>query len=315
MKGELPREVSKFAITNIYLEAVEGKDNRVKFHAYSPGRKLDNGAVILGDIVETNETVSRGCRSSKKDYPIYEATILTTRELKSRIQAEFKSKDDCYKRVMLCVHGMYTRPTQWLEECSRYSGNYVVIPVIWPCHENGFASYFNDKGETSPEVTLAFKELLGLIPGDIPQSIMCHSMGNYVLRLAAAGGAKSCYDDIYMAAAGVRADIFSEDYNTRNDLNSTPPPGVAIVGLLKGDGKVHVLHYAYDKAMFIQFFTNWFMVPLGAFGCNLDKLDPRVKGKVVNVDCSVEQFSANAGFSGHGYQFKEGTIKYYEEHT
>jgi len=148
----------------------------------------------------------------------------------------------------------------------------------------------------------------------VPTSLMTHSMGNYILVQFAVGGAKGFFDDFYMVAADVRAYIFSEKLNSRAGMESTPPPGVSIVGQLKGHGKVHVFFSTNDKkAMGARFFANCVKPGLGAKGCDLDEIDSRIKGRVVNVDCSAEEYNVEDEFGGHEYMFVEGAIRYYEQ--
>jgi len=101
--------------------------------------------VILADIVKTDETVPSGWLWNKTESPVYEATVLTTEQLRARIQDEFKSKkDESHKKVLLGVHSYDTNPTKWLELCSNYKGNYLCIPILWPCKQGQWSSRLLD---------------------------------------------------------------------------------------------------------------------------------------------------------------------------
>lgn len=292
--------VSKFAIfTNIQVEPLEEAEaDRVKFNDWS---KVGDGPVILTDIEKTTSTNFRGSS--------YHASVVDQKRFKDLVREHFNENnvENQNRRILLCVHGINTKPSAWLNECSSYPGEkYLVIPVLWST-AGGISRYIQDRETSAPAASASFKKFL--LEGGLPRmSIMAHSLGCYIVELAAAGGdVRSCFDNIFMVAADVRNDLFDEEANRK----ARTQHGFDIVGMLKKDGKVHVLYSRADTALQGVRIANPSKKPLGMTGCVITKLDPRVDGRVVNKDCT----NFGAPGLGHNYFFHDAAVRYYEEHA
>ena len=171
-------------------------------------------------------------------------------------------------------------------------------------------------------------------------SIMCHSMGNYVLKKMAPnkpaeeGGEKDKYineqgerveqktdafrfDNIFMVAADVRAVTFDETLGEEtikvDGKEVKDHDGKDILRLAKH--KVHVCWHERDKALLVRRGTNWGRPALGKNGLeskymkNLIKpgLDP--KGKLVDKYC--KEWADQKGGMRHGYQAIPDAQDYY----
>jgi len=75
-------------------------------------------------------------------------------------------------------------------------GKFMLVPVIWP--SAGGVKYSSDRVNASGAGN-AFKTLKKGIDSFPRKSLLCHSMGNFVLRHAADATFK--FDNIFMAAA------------------------------------------------------------------------------------------------------------------
>jgi esterase/lipase superfamily enzyme len=200
-----------------------------------------------------------------------------------------------------------------MRDCGQYGGNYLAIPVMWPSGEKGLVpGYTDDKNIVVPGAANAFQTMLTLARNvPFPMSLMCHSMGNYVLKLAAKKStAAALFGDIFMVAADVRADLFDENLNSANGTDH----GLAIARLLRQDGKIHVMFSTRDWAMTARLLCNWFMTALGSAGCAVETLHPSLRGKIVNKDSDSMNTRANGRMDAlaHGYQFVPEAVKYYE---
>jgi len=119
--------------------------------------------------------------------------------------------------------------------------------------------YHVDKNENVPEAEKEFKMLLGNAMNVFQsKNLICHSMGNQVLRRVANGSMK--FDNIFMVAADVRHDIFHANYiNSATNRDAVEKDGLRIFRMLskhtegpnagKPKGKIYCLYNNYDFAL------------------------------------------------------------------
>lgn len=275
----------RFMLTSINVTNESGV---VTFHGSDPGVN-GNSALILTDIAPSPEPDSSD---------IYTASIKSPTEFKELVRAE-------KKHVLLCVHGFNTKPSDWLKSCANYTGNYLVIPVIWPSDARGLCTYWTDKSNIQDEVAAQLQVLFHIINDALGpnKSIMCHSMGNYVLQILAPSAPGmppiATFRDIFMVAADVGRDIFDKG----------KVHGTSVLHL--SSNRIVVLYSRRDLAMYARLFTNWFKCALGHAGCDTTRIVEDQRQKVINIESSSFQACCSAG-TGHGYQFTARAIGIYE---
>ena len=117
---------------------------------------------------------------------------------------EAKEKLDQKQKPLFHIHGFSNKPTQFLSDMQKEEkkiNEFNLVPVCWPSlllSANKDDHYKGSQG-LSKNAGLAFQKLKDAIDVFTNKSIMCHSMGNRVLRYAAASNFK--FDNIFMAAA------------------------------------------------------------------------------------------------------------------
>ena len=95
-----------------------------------------------------------------------------------------------------------------------------------------------------------------------PLSVMCHSMGNFVLKKFAPDDASAVrleFEHIFMVAADVRATTFNVQEKDGPDVD-----GPDILSICKK--KVHVLWYWWDRALLARRVENEGRIALGKVG-------------------------------------------------
>jgi esterase/lipase superfamily enzyme len=221
-----------FVITNIQVEHV-GND-WVEFDSLMEGS--EEVAYILSDIQYT------GRRRGFRRFPIFRAKIVDESAISRKVEAE-----DDQEKVLFYTHGFNVPPRYVMNECAEYARDYnrMVIPLIWAAEDRGVFGYGQDRLLNAPTAAEAFRDKLD-IAKHIRKSLLCHSMGNYVLRLAARTDAQHRpFEDIFMVAADVNHDIFDESQN--NHTNHTLNDGLEIASMAQKE--VHVLHSHKDLTM------------------------------------------------------------------
>jgi esterase/lipase superfamily enzyme len=209
------------------------------------------------------------------------------------------------KIPLLCVHGFSTNPAAWLTACSENpaGSRYTAVPVIWPCGELPLLlSYWGDRGDAWKQAVSLQSLLLDPLQQEVGLghhvSLMCHSMGNYILLLAAAG-LPAIFDNIFMVVADVDNGIFKVGRVHGHSIPQMVRPG----------GRVHVLYSNHDLAMVVRFIANCGKPGLGRTGpveiadAIEDRISP-INANNFNPCCS--------GVVAHNYQFSARTVDYYD---
>lgn len=297
-------------IAPLSVTTVDVKDTGDGFVRFSvtTGASESGEASCLVDVTGTNDT----------EFVAKKVDQATFRGLIKEEAAKMGAK--C---VMLHTHGFNTSPQSLYENSLDFQVRMketLVIPVLWPANDDKFLTnlYFADK-RGIPEDAKNFVPLLDFFfEGDedsLPTSLMCHSMGNYVLRwvaqLAAADGPSEAprrFQHIFMVAADVDSDIFSESQNDDKE-NPENNPGLAIAEIVAGN--VFALHSRNDLTLIGRLFLNGFAGALGRNGAELDKIHPSIKGKVVNINCDSYNDSMFRNNLGHSYQLVQGSCDIY----
>jgi len=306
-------------LTSINLERKPGTDKTVTFSGYGSIKRSadDQTATFLHKINQINDKDEGGKR-------LFQAEILTVAEAKKIINEGGEGGNE--GKPLFCIHGWRVQPGTHLKKLKNLNqkkftkGKFILVPVIWPSSK---IKYENDR-KRSMRAGKAFAALKDKIECFSSKSLLCHSMGNRVLRHAADATFK--FDNIFMVAADVRHDLFHKDYIRGND-NDEPEKerddGLEICRMLSNreKGKVHVLYNGADYALNL---SGWWPMTwksrLGSVSNNqkrtwyggwrkADLTDPEIKEFVVNKACNPHLTNKLS----HNYQFNDFAIRYYQE--
>jgi esterase/lipase superfamily enzyme len=218
------------------------------------------------------------------------------------------------------IHGFNSNPTGVFEGWRAYQNlhpNREVVPVIWADHQIGICGYTADKLCRVDPAAHSLSDLVNIANNwAFPKrTLVCHSMGNFVLRrlaryVAQTPGANLAFDDIFMVSADVSAKVFD-----RPGCCScfccccADHDGTSVLEL--ANYQVHVLHSGNDRALQARILANCFAPALGAHGYSENARLPDDAGgnKLTQQDCSDRPC---ADPSGHGYQFEAWAVTLYE---
>jgi len=207
-------------ITIDYLESPEeGRPNCIRFsgkthgcedantkaHEHKAGVKNQNHNETLKDAAtficncEYDSTVGQNSEGER----VFKADKLTIREAKTWFVREYGK--DCVP--FFWVHGYDNEPlgvmtTAQIAQTTLNSSEKKckIVPVLWPSY--GLTRYDIDLDyakEASKELRLIFGLGVGVANVFEKKNLMCHSMGNFILRNAADSRIK--FDNIFMVAA------------------------------------------------------------------------------------------------------------------
>ncbi len=181
-------------LTSIDVTDSPDKEGYVRFSGGKLGRANDDTATFLTDIKQINDKDEDGER-------LFEAKKLTVSEAKAIIN---NASADGKGKPLFCVHGFTVQPGDHLKDFKDSvngkfdKGKFMPVPVIWPT-KGALTDYWGDRDNSAPGAGQAFKTLKRGIDSFPSKSLLCHSMGNYVLRHFA--DAKFRFDNIFMVAA------------------------------------------------------------------------------------------------------------------
>ena len=185
-------------LTSIDVQPVKGTERTVTFSGSIAGRADDDTATFLENVRQINDTDENGKR-------LFEAETVTVARAKEIINGDGDDLEGGEGgKPLFCVHGFNTQPGQHLNKMNSQAtrekfnqGKFTLVPVLWPS-AGGVTNYGPDR-ITAPGAGNAFKTLKKGIDSFPSKSLLCHSMGNYILRHAA--DEKFQFDNIFMAAA------------------------------------------------------------------------------------------------------------------
>jgi esterase/lipase superfamily enzyme len=232
------------------------------------------------------------------------------------------------KTALFFLHGFNSNPTGVFNGWRKYQNrnpNREVVPVLWADHQWSIFGYTPDKVYMADPAARAFSDLVDIANSwAFPRrSLVCHSMGNFVLRrlaryVAKTDGVNLAFDDIFMVAADVSDQVFDDD---QNHVDPTRPAsrdecdGLSILAL--ATHQVHVLHSSKDWALKARVIPNCGGRALGARGyvagghantCRSEVNASNV-AKLTDINCSN---NPRGGCIGHNYQFEGWAIDLYE---
>jgi hypothetical protein len=304
--------------------------------------KASPTAVVLRDIIDTGRTYRPTRQEAggwwvlrRRPSPIFSGVPISPTKVESAVALEQAaaaavrvrnsiavdgvSDDDPQPplppppALLLCVHGFRKQPAEWLTTCAAYDGGnrFTVVPVLWPASDarTFWEAYYEDR-HNARFTGAAFRPLLECLEQiSGPKSLMCHSMGNYILTWSAPVTAPAqLFDNIFMVAADVDQDIFTSSSHN-DDASNTTPHAAAAAGhrILNLAHRVHVLYSNLDVALWGRQVSTIRTPVLGLHG------PPReVDRKVTSLKCNDFARSDGDFWVGHNYFFSKKAIEYYE---
>jgi len=179
-------------LTSINVKKKPGTDKTVTFSGSIKGSADDQTTTFLHKINQINDKDEDGKR-------LFQAETLTIAEAKKIINEGGEGGNE--GKPLFCIHGFSVQPGNHLKNLNNLNkkkftkGKFILVPVIWPSSK---FKYWDDR-EASMGAGKAFAAVKDTIDSFPSKSLLCHSMGNRVLRHAA--DAKFKFDNIFMVAA------------------------------------------------------------------------------------------------------------------
>ena len=346
--------IPKFAIVNYNIardgegQIIFDQDGRIKFHAKmgpsqhalllysirSTGEsfcgELIYDALVAGPHYGSNRAddsqVAREASSNRADDDSPLAAPASSNEHYFEKQPEeilhgdkAKAKETPFDtHYLFYIHGFNSDPTAVFRSCQKYHNAHsrrIVIPVLWADEQAGIFGYLKDKLCNVQPAAHAFARLVDITYAFPQRSLVCHSMGNFLLRKLARFFAEQVkqgkkkgphFDDIFMVAADVTDRLFDEHQNRSKDR--TKNDGLCVLDLAKYN--VHVLHSSKDLALVARLVPNGCSCALGFWGYNERRLCDAAKNKLVKRNCNPYNYS---DCIHHSYVFEIEQMQYFEE--
>ncbi len=293
--------------------------NRVVFSASTPGRTDDTTATFIYKVKDVVDDVddNNGLLEAIKLLPGEVQKIIDQESSDETERSTWKRNKGVHRKVLFCVHGFKGDPRGYLLQIKGIEERFQkfkLIPVLWPSAGMQIG-YFRDRA-LSKAAGKALQSIVEPTEG-FDKSILCHSMGNRVLRNFANAEYKHKFDNIFMAAPDVHAKLFSQSYITGGN-EEWRKDGIRIKDMLQPDrgGKIHILYNKNDSDLLLSTFVN--MRPrLGKVGVSGgDGCCTAGGGLHEDVEDSISEvdWTQSSPSSPHCYEFDWGAVAYYESH-
>jgi len=256
----------------------------------------------------------------------YTATVVSTTEASKNTTNGFKNGKETIP--LFCIHGssrqMYDNLKNLKENVLaefEKAGNkgsassYYPIPLVWAVGRSGI-DYFLDRA-SAVEAGKIVRCFVECIPKDLfpRKSLMMHSMGNHLIHNGVCAEEEDPpnveFDNIFMVAADIPADIFSDNPANKNvsgDDKKKVEHLKAMLGTNNDEGNIFVIHSTDDYTLKVVSpnLFNRGVQRLGLSGFNGIRDD--FKDDVTNVNAKG---NINSGSIGHNYQYDKWTIEQY----
>lgn len=300
-----PEEYPQLLVTSVDVKLVNETTQEVEWDSSSTGHKKD--AVVLTGV--------RPIGDGK-----YRATKVTYRAFQRKVKEEANKIGA--EDALLVTHGFNVKPEKFFERVAKgrkllAKNKVLLIPVLWPCSDKTgiIRSYDLDLANIPEGVAERLVPLLRIFVETEKvmksTSLMCHSLGNYVLRWMAQHAKKRGLwsllrgrrklKHIFMVAPDVRWHIFDQDQNENaaKDLNF----GKCIAELCSGN--IYVCHSNKDLALLLGRAVHW-IPALGRNGYkDKETLHESLRDRVHKINCN----SYNNLPPYHGYQFSKKMVE------
>lgn len=288
------------------IDTTPVEDGRVQFNTLPNGRIDDTDAVFLKNI-EAGYAYESGF---KPPVLVYRAEQIKPEDIARHVD----------KPPLFCMHGFLSPVAAYLWMCNdavktKELKHHSLIPVLWPSLPespggiNLLESYNEVQDEGAVGAAKAFANLSTVLNQFPSKSVMTHSMGNRVLRLAAQNMADAgkgfAFDNIFMVGADVDNDIFDAGNDNGSNIRSMLTKDVDG----KPKGKVYVIHNSSDLALLASSKFKGNKKRLGLDGYTVDA--DNVLSDVQNKDATASGWIFPK--SDHFYPFKDGVLNFYDE--
>jgi len=285
------------------------KDHDGKTVYFESGSSNGTKAFFLTNIKGTFVRIWNPLRPS---YWKYTATIVSPTKASEIVADGFGNGKETIP--LFCIHGFLTPIHQMLERTEVAKGNfeeagtYYPVPVIWPNGTRNVLDYIPNQ-RLSEEAGKLFRCFIECIPnGQFPRkSLMMLSMGNFLVHSGKDGNPLDVqFDNIFMVAADIPADIFSDDPRNEDDKEKA----VNWKELLgKNGGKIFVFYATNDLLLIASPILNRLMPRIGLRGTTGNTCD-EFSDVVENVNATE---NVGEGPLNHSYQYEKWTIQQYNE--
>lgn len=286
------------------------RPNRVIFPASrTKGARDDKDATFIHKVkdVITKDGQDSDFLEAERLLPGQVQEIINEQSSDEKERSSLDSKGHANRKILFSVHGFNLDPREYLlkvKSVEERFKKFKLIPVLWPS-AGSLTRYFGDR-MISKGAGRAFQSIVEPIES-FDKSLLCHSMGNYVLRNFAS--ASYNFDNIFMVASDVESKIFHEHY-IEGGRQEWHKDGLRITQMLndkKEGSKVHIVFNKNDAPLLLSAICNR-KSRLGRDGIPPGtKLHDQVKEKIVPVD-----WTNNSPSSTHNYQFDRNLVAYYE---
>jgi len=208
----------------------------------------------------------------------------------------------------------------------------VFVPVLWP-NDGSVIAYGEDQTNA---VTVALENIFESTDIFVNKNLLCHSMGNYLLRMGIREANKNKiylkFDNIFLAAADVNISLFNDEYKRQYRENNTEKvefnDGVLIANMLKDKdnevnptkGMLYCLYNPDDHALDLgSAKANW-ADRLGNNGIGwTETLTGKASRKVISElkdgnkyqNLRITTNEDDGDPMNHGYNFSEACIDHY----
>lgn len=195
-----------FALTNIAVQNIG--NNKVRYNFHSSGETTE--VHFLKDVTY--------CNFRFKPYQVVATKLPDAASFKRAVKSHLDAVGK--NHVLYYTHGLAIDPSKSIDETKQLQNEaYEMISVHWRNHwGSGFLSYDYCRRAYAPRIgkhlAAAFEVFNGV---DYYQSMMSHSMGNYVFRVFAQNietiPEEPVFHNWFSVAADARMDMFSSEYN------------------------------------------------------------------------------------------------------
>ena len=284
-------------ITTIQARPVAGEPGKWEFDKNIVGERNDADALFLKDVT----------KREVDGVMVYTGTAVSNMGAEIDAVAKKRGASHC----LLCVHGYTNTPGSVFDLVRTMNQHYegtkaFALPVVWPAER---VDYFGQK-QDAPGAAKGLRSLVpGVMSATTPISVLCHSMGNYVLNKFPPHEDEDVrfqFDNIFMVAADVRATTF--------DVGDSEKAGPGILRICKK--KVHVLWHWWDMALLGRRLLNCGRIALGKVGKQYSEEKLVGDGaQLIFRECADfnKELEGAAYWTGHGYHVTPGALDYYLE--
>ena len=178
------------------------------------------------------------------------------------------------------------------------------MPVLWPSAGQEFLAYFTDRVWSKAAGEALLQSTMIPVTETFSKSVLCHSMGNHVLKYVA-NEANSLFDNIFMVASNENSVLFNKKYIDGGN-QEWRKDGLRIKYVDQGKRWKDSRCAQQERSIFTYFGGSRLGrqgLPLDGDGScftNSDEVHPEVKDHIVNVDWTKNRLRKCTAISSIG---------------